>query len=167
MTLAVERLIALSQPFADWFAASPNVQIGVSFLHFGGLLASGGLALASDRAVLRLGADPDPARKSQLLNELAHVHRPVLIGLTLVLITGLALSFADLEVYLGSTVYWVKMGLIALLLANGALLGQTGESLAAHPDGSARRWTTLRVASVTSVALWLTITFVGVMLTNS
>ena len=48
--------------------------------------------------------------------------RVVVAGLTLIVISGLLMLAADLDTFLHSRVFWIKMTLIVLLLINGALL---------------------------------------------
>ena len=95
----------------------------VLFAHLVGLLG-GGLALAADRATLRI-ASATPADRLRHLSELRAIHRPVLAGLTLTFSSGLLMLSADLEMYLDSRVFWVKMVLIGLLIANGCALRHT------------------------------------------
>ena len=70
---------------------------------------------------------------------------------------------ADLDSLLYSRVFWIKMGLVALLLVNGATLW-AAERRAGRRDASA--WRTLRVTATASVALWLLATLAGVALLN-
>lgn len=158
-------LVTAARPFADWYSSAPRVQVGTSFLHFAGLLTSGGFAIATDRAVWRARRADATARR-RLLAEIAGVHRPVLVGLAVVLVTGAMLTAADAETYLVSTTFWTKMGLVVLLLANGAWLGASEHRLAADPDPANRSWRALFAASAASVTLWLSVLLAGVLLTN-
>jgi uncharacterized membrane-anchored protein len=142
------------------------VQVGTSVLHFAGLLASGGFAIATDRTVWRARRGADAAARRRVLGEIASVHRPVLIGLAVVFVTGAMLTFADAETYLASPTFWTKMGLVALLLANGAWLGASERRLAADPDPRNPRWRALLAASTASATLWLSVLLAGVLLTN-
>jgi hypothetical protein len=155
------------QPFADWYAGAARVQAGTSFLHFAGLLASGGFAIATDRTVWRARRAPSAAARHRVLAEIASVHRPVLIGLAIVFVTGAMLALADAEAFLTSAVFWLKMGLVALLLANGAWLGHTERRLASERAPSDARWRLLLVASATSIALWFAVLLAGVLLTTT
>ena len=91
-------------------------------------------------------------------------HRIVLGALALSFLSGLALLAADLDTFLGSWVFWVKMGLIILLLGNGAWMTRIESVLRGGLTGDAP-WKRLRVIAITSLTLWLTITFAGVVLT--
>jgi hypothetical protein len=167
MSTIVATLISAVQPFADWYQAASPVQTGTSFLHFAGLLTSGGFAIATDRIVWRAGHSYDLLARRRALGEIASIHRPVLIGLSIVFVTGAMLTLADVETFVSSPAFWTKMGLVALLLANGALLGKTAQKLSRDPDAASWRWRLLLGSSVASMALWLAVTFAGVMLTNN
>ena len=79
------------------------------------------------------------------------------------------LFLSDVEEYASSRVFWVKMGLVTLLLANGFAMTRTEAALrgagARHPllDGL---WRRMRTRSVTSAALWLTTLLAGTILAN-
>jgi hypothetical protein len=60
-------------------------------------------------------------------------------------------------------VFWIKMGLIAMLLVNGAVLRRAEHHAR---DGAVAAWRTLRATSITSLVLWLSIALAGVTLTN-
>jgi len=63
-------------------------------------------------------------------------------------------------------VFWLKMGLIVALLGNGAVMTRVERTLAGASGGSADQWRRLRGIALTSLVLWLAITFAGVVLTN-
>jgi len=160
-------LTSAVQPFADLYAASVPLQAGTSFLHFAGLLTGGGFAIASDRMLLRAARERDGGAQRALLRELDSVHRPVLVGLAVVFVTGLMLTAADIESFIGSPSFWFKMGLITLLLANGWWLGHNAEMMRRRPDRSARYWQLLLASSVLSLLLWFAVTLAGVLLTTA
>jgi hypothetical protein len=82
------------------------------------------------------------------------------------MLSGVALLAADLETYFDSRIFWIKMGLIAVLLANGAVMNRTERALRAAGGGADVQWRRLRTIAITSLALWLTITLAGVALLN-
>lgn len=166
MSSFIAVIAGVVRPFADIYAASLPMQTGTSFLHFAGLLTAGGFAIATDRAVWRTARSVDVQRRRQLLAELDAIHRPVLAGLTVVFVTGLLLTAADTQTYLVSAVFWTKMGLIALLLANGWWLGRISRGLVRDFDRRNRGWQLLLASSAVSVTLWLAVTFAGVLLTT-
>src|SRR5690349_21923507 len=115
---AVQAISNFAQPWASLFNDSRIVSSGVMFSHLGGLVLGGGGAVAADRASLR-AVRASPTQQSSHLRELALVHRVVLWGLGITFLSGILLVAADVETYATLTAFWVKMGLIALLLANG------------------------------------------------
>ena len=166
MDTLVNTLAGWFEPWAALYGESTGLQTGVVFLHLGGLLIGGGGAVAEDLGTLR-AARGDPARRAERLNLLGMAHRTVLFGLALTAATGVLMLGADFEVLAGSAVFWVKMGLVAVLLANGALMmrAETG----AHSPGPAgdRAWQMLTRAAGASAFLWFLILFVSVLLTQS
>src|SRR4051794_10729898 len=164
----LERLSALADPWKDLYGDSKVLETLVVFLHVAPLVVGGGLALASDRATLRAGRHDWPERRRHLL-ELAGAHRVVLGSLALMFVSGIALFLSDVETFATSWVFWVKMGLVALLLANGLVMTRTERALAAVGDASASpepEWRRLRTVAVASGVLWLATTHAGVALTN-
>jgi hypothetical protein len=70
---------------------------------------------------------------------------------------------ADLDTYVASRIFWLKMALIAALLINGALLVRAGRRVDALETSD---WVRLRRASVASLALWFLTTLLGAALPN-
>lgn len=133
----LETIARILTPWRNLFADSAVVSTTVTALHLTALLVAGGLALSQDRATLLGVSHPS-------------VHRPVMIGLGLVVLSGFLLAASDIEVYATSRVYWIKMGLVGVLSVNGMML--------------IRRNTAARARI--STTLWITITAVGVILSN-
>ena len=166
MILAVPQLLTdLADPWAKLYSHSNVVATIVGFLHVAPIVVGGGLAIALDRSTLRLRHD-EPGARSRHLTELGTAHRVVLGSLALSFLSGLALFAADLETYYGSWIFWLKMGLIALLLVNGALMTRLERSLRVAGASADAQWRRLRTIAITSLALWLTITLAGVALMN-
>ena len=159
----IEGFATFAQPWADLYAGSAALSATVTFLHLGGLLVAGGVALAFDRASLRVvrGVVPD---RSGFLRELTAIHQPVVAALAVVITSGVALMMADVEVFLPSTVFWLKMGGFVLLLVNGLAIQAAGRRLQ-RDAMDARGWTRLRRASLRSTSLWVAVLFLGVLLT--
>ena len=63
--------------------------------------------------------------------------------------------------------FWVKMGLVALLLLNGLVMTRTESTLRRAPNGDASAWGRLRTTAVVSGVLWLATLLAGVALTNA
>jgi hypothetical protein len=158
-------LARLFDPWAHVYADSKVVATIVTFGHIASLLMAGGLAVATDRATLRalrLAA----AERGRHLEELSGVHRWVVAGLSLSIITGVLLFGSDVETFWGSRVFWLKMAMLCVLLANGYLMTRAEQALRADAAETSSAWRQLRRAAVTSVALWYAITLMGVALMN-
>ena len=155
-------LARLAEPWNTLYSDSKVVSSAVVFLHLLPLLVAGGAALTADRATLRAarGTTDDRARQ---LGELARVHAVVLGGLALSFVSGVLLFLSDVDEYLGSPVFWVKLGFVGLLLLNGFMMTRTEKALASGGDETAL-WARLRTISVLSLVLWTTTTLVGVVL---
>lgn len=161
----IHQLAAAIAPWADFYNASKVAQATVTFGHFGGMMTAGGFALASDRSTLRAATAADGDRVRHL-RDLATVH-PIVVGaLTVTTLSGLLMFAADLENLAVSAIFWSKMGLIALLLFNGYAMLRTERRLHLNPV-DARQWKRLRVASLTSLALWFAVVLAGSILPNA
>jgi hypothetical protein len=143
------------EPWKDLFSDSKGVASVVTGVHLVGLLFGGGLAVAADRSTLR-ALRRAPAERAGALAELHAVHRPVLIALALLFASGVALATADIESFLGSPYFYVKLSLVALLLANGTVLERTERALRRGPAGAGTEtlWRRLRTTSRLSLVLW-------------
>ena len=160
-----ESLVNLLKPWNEFYSHSKMAATVVIFLHVGGLLLAGGLAIASDRSTLR-ALRASVAERPQFLRELGAVHKWVLTGLTVVVISGVLLLTADIETFVGSWIYWTKMALVALLLINGWMMTRTEASLKGDASEASPHWRSLHRAAVTSVTLWFVIAAFGVALAN-
>ena len=152
----------LLELWASVYANHGALRTAVGFVHLGGLLLGGGCAVAGDLATIAAGRTPSVASQVELQG-LERTHRLVAAGLTVVLVSGLLLFAADIDTYWHSRVYWLKMGLVVLLVANGALLVTAERQLRlGHPKGRDR----LRNAARASLALWFVTTLAGAALPN-
>jgi len=160
-----EVLTRLAEPWAHFYSHSKAASTIVTFLHIAPIVVGGGIAIALDRATLRLDVNDAPARERHL-RELGSVHPIVLWSLALLLLSGLAMLAADLDTFLPSWVFWLKMALIVALLANGARMTRLERTLAGSAGAAGDQWRRLRGIAITSVILWLAITLAGVVLTS-
>jgi hypothetical protein len=157
-------LARLAEPWNNLYSDSKAVASAVLFFHLVPLLVAGGAAVTMDRSALRAarGSTDDRARH---LTELARTHPLVLGGLALSLTSGVLLFLSDVDEFLASPVFWVKLVLIALLLLNGFMMTRAEKALGAtREDGPL--WARLRTISVLSMILWIATTLAGVVLTN-
>ena len=156
----------ISSFLENWTSFYSNhavIRTMVGFFHIGGLVIGGGCAISADRMTLR-AARRGPAERAVQLGTLRSTHRIVLISLAAVMVSGLFLFAADSDNFLHSTLFWIKMGLVAALMANGLLL--TRAERQAETD-AVRGWRWLTITSTISVALWMLTTLAGAALPNS
>jgi len=161
-------MTAAAEPWRDAWGNSVVLSTGVLFVHLAALVLGAGLALAADRNTLRSWrAGPD--ERARQLAELAGTHRLVQGALGALFGSGVLLFLSDVEEYGSSRVFWVKMGLVTLLLANGYAMTRTEAALrgtdAQHPLLEAL-WRRMRAHSVTSAALWLVTLLAGTILAS-
>jgi hypothetical protein len=154
----------LTSAIDSWAAvydAHRMLSVSVRYLHLAGLVVGGGTALAADRRILRAAGSAAEERATTVAAIHAS-HRVVLPALFVVVATGALLVAADLSTFLGSRLFWSKIGFVALLLLNGAglLLAERAAS-----RGRAHGWSWLVFTSAASLVLWLVILFLGVWLT--
>jgi uncharacterized membrane protein len=128
-------LARLFEPWAHVYADSKLVATIVTFGHVASLLMAGGLAVATDRSTLR-ALERAAAERGRHLEELSGVHRLVVGGLSLSVITGVLLFASDVETFWASWVFWLKMALICVLLVNGFAMTKAEQSLQADASES-------------------------------
>lgn len=169
---ALRALADVLKPWQSLFSNSKVISDAVTFIHLGGLLFAGGFAIAADRATFR-ALRGTPQDRVTLLKEVSEVHRPVLIGLSVLFASGILLATADVETFGKSPVFLVKMTLVALLLVNGIALQRTESALrerTASISGAVEEeplWQSLRRTAMMSVGLWTSIVLAGTILINS
>jgi uncharacterized membrane protein len=149
------------ESWAAFYDHHQLVSITVRYLHLVGLMVGGGTALALDRSVLR-AARSGPSERAKSLAALAASHRVVVPALAVVVLTGFLMTASDLPTFLGSRVYWSKMGLVTLLLLNGIGLLAAERAVS---RGREHGWRWLGLVSGASLCLWLVILFMGIWLT--
>ena len=155
-------LARLAEPWNALYSDNKVVSSAVVFLHLVPLLLAGGAALSADRATLRAarGTAEDRARQ---LRDLSRIHALVLGGLALSFVSGVLLFLADVDEFLSSPFFWIKLAFVGLLLLNGFMMTRTEKSLASGGDETPL-WARLRTIAVLSQFLWITTTLVGVVL---
>jgi hypothetical protein len=153
----------LSQFVALWarlYNDSKLVYTTVTFAHIGGIMLGGGCAIAADRMTLRLQT-ADVIAHQDHLEEIHAVLGPVLIGLAITFLSGLLQLAADLKTFFGSPVFWIKMGLVLVLLLNGALLQRTETALRTGRVPPDRGWRIMRGTAWVSLGLWFGTALLG------
>lgn len=171
-------LTTLVQPWANLYADHPTLAAVVLTLHVLSMFVGGGMAIAADRRVML--ATPTTAETVRtVLGELSTTHTIVISSLAITLASGIAIFATDVTVFSVSTIYWTKMALLTLLLLNGDRLRraertairtidatQVGPTDPAMPFPQ-RAWRDVRRSAVASVALWLSVVALGVVLANA
>jgi hypothetical protein len=152
----------LADTWASIYSNSAALRSAISFAHIAGLVGGGGCALAADRATLRAFRHA-PEAVAREVHHLHGVHGIVLTGLGVVIISGVLLMLADLDSYLVSPTFWIKMGLVVALVVNGSVLVR---SALRTESGDSRARDALRWASIASIVLWFATTLVGAVLPN-
>ncbi len=156
----IEMATQLAAPWAKVYSHSAALSTSVTFVHIGGILLGGGCAVAADRMTLRV-LRADSTRRADHLSELHAVHRPVLIGLTITFLSGFLLLAADVEKLATAPTFWIKMGIVALLLVNGFVMNRAEGALRKGTDRPLMAWSRLKVASWASLGLWFGSVFLG------
>ena len=152
----------IADAWASLYSNSAALRSGVSFAHLGGLVASAGPAIAADRVLLRALRRGHDAVTAEI-KAMRTTHILVVSGLAAVTVSGILLMLADLDAYLQSTAFWVKMALIVALTLNGLVLVRADRLVARGPRGAS----TLRAASIISLVLWFATTLAGAVLPNA
>jgi uncharacterized membrane protein len=158
-------LTVLNHFIESWVSLYANhaaLRTGIEFIHIGGLVAGGGCAITADLATITAVRDGAASRTTQL-HLLKQTHRIVVFGLVALVISGLLLFGADVQTFLYSRVFWLKMGLMVLLLINGLLLLR-GERQVQR--GEPHAWARVHYAAVASLVLWFLTTLAGAALPN-
>jgi len=160
---APEALVRLFEPWSQLYGESTPIATLVVFGHVAALVFAGGLAVTLDRATLRAFREGGAAREHQL-RQLAASHRVVVTGLGVSAVTGLLLLAADFEAIFESPIFWTKLVLIGVLLANGYGIVRAERQVRAGGPGAEAGWSALRRTAIASLVLWFLVAFVGVAL---
>ncbi len=156
----VETLVSLCEPFAKVYNHSKVLSIGTTYLHLASMLGAGGLAISADKASFTLptGDASDVARH---VTSQQALHRWVIGGLVLSVISGVMMFASDVETFYNSWLYWSKMGGVGLLLGNGLLLQRAEKALSSDPADAAALGR-LRQSASLSLVLWFVVALLGV-----
>ena len=155
----------VSQFLDSWASVYANhaaLRTGILFMHLGGLLAAGGSAITVDLETIRVNRQEPAARASHLV-VLQRTHALVVVGLAMIVISGVLQVGADIGTFAASRIFWLKMALVVLLLVNGVLILSGERQVQA---GAPRAWARLHTTATVSLVLWFAITLAGVALTN-
>ena len=154
---------AATTAWAVYYSDHQMVSLAVRYLHLAALVVGGGTALAIDREVLQSARAGDRDCRGAALAVLHGSHKVVVPALTVVVVSGMLMAAADWSTFVESRLFWIKMGTVGLLLANGAGLVAAERAYAHH--GRTGAWHRLVAASGASILLWLIILWMGAWLT--
>jgi hypothetical protein len=167
------QLDAFVEPWRRLYAQSPLLSTVILFGHLGGLLAAGGLAVAAERATLRLDPTDDSERRRHL-DDLERLRTPIWIAFAVALVSGALLFLADVEAFAASPIFWTKMSLVGLLIAATSLTARLDTALRRDGDAGtsaetavrARQWRRRRASGVVTALLWFGLVLVGAALAS-
>lgn len=154
---------ALTDSWAAYYSDHQMVSLAIRYLHIAALMVGGGTALAIDRVVLGTARRDTDDRRHAAMQALAGSHSVVVPSLVIVTLSGVLMTAADWDTFVASRLFWIKMGLFALLLVNGGLLVAAERRYASGADVA--KWRRVLAASGASVVLWLVILWIGEWLT--
>jgi hypothetical protein len=166
---ALATLARWTEPWRQTFNSSVVISTGVLYAHVTSLVCAGGLSLSADRASLLPGARGDAAGEHEA-RALSANRRLVQRALAVVVLSGLLLFLSDVETFVGLRRFWLKMGLIVLMITN-SLLAQRCErrrrsvgplTAQGKPEARSRH----RVHAGVSMALWLLTLLAGTALVS-
>jgi hypothetical protein len=160
---APDVLVHAVQGWAKLYADTKPISIGITYVHLAGLLLGGGAAVAADRETLKASREAEPVRADHLAF-LGSVHAIAIAGLALLFASGTAMFLGDLETFWGTRTFWIKMGLVAALLANGLIMQRAERMARTLPEAA---WARLRATSLVSLVLWFTILLASAILASS
>ncbi|MFL5607236.1 MAG: hypothetical protein ACJ8AD_12370, partial [Gemmatimonadaceae bacterium] len=113
---------------------------------------------------LRLDPAEDGERR-RVLRAARPSRRAIAVALGVAMISGLLLFFADLEAFAVSRVFWMKMILVVLLLANGVVASRLEARLLREDDAAAdhreRLWRRRRASARAAAVLWFALVLSG------
>jgi hypothetical protein len=155
---------ALAEPWQKLYAHSTVVATLVLFGHVAGLLVAGALTLSAEASALRLDLHDDDARRRYFRN-VTSARRSTGLALAIAMLSGALLFLTDLEAFAVSTVFWMKMGLVALLLTNGIVASRLDAQLScASDEASAAKenlWRRRRLSARATAVLWFSLVLSG------
>ncbi|WP_396219940.1 hypothetical protein [Gemmatimonas sp.] len=174
----LESLTTLLLPWSELYSASAWIPTTILAIHVLALFAGGGIAISADRRVLM--AQPGSREAFQAAAEdLRTTHAIVIGSIVLLVVTGVALAASDIGTFAVSKVFWMKMAMFVILIANGAFMRRTeGRLLAAAADTGVAvdqptpwpslqlPWVALKRSAAISLLAWFAIVLLGVVLSD-
>jgi uncharacterized membrane protein len=149
-------------PWSTYYGNHQIASVSIRFLHLVALIFAGGTGLFADRQVLR-AAKAGAEEREAVMVILGRCHKHVVSWIVVLGATGVLMAAADTATYMVSKVFWIKMSLVGLLIANGVFL--LAVERRTRRLGVAVGWPRLMIVSTISAILWLTTLFMGTLLT--
>jgi uncharacterized membrane protein YedE/YeeE len=155
---------ALAEPWQKLYAHSTVVATLVLFGHVGGLLVAGALTFSTESGALRL--DPaDEGDRERYLRVVSRSRAAIAFALAIAMVSGFLLFLADLEAFAVSRVFWAKMLLVVLLLANAFIASRLDARLRRADDAAMERhdglWRRRRASAWATGVLWFALVLSG------
>jgi hypothetical protein len=151
----------LATTWGSFYANHAAMRTLIAFAHVGGLVAAGGASIMADREILSTSRRRE--KTGSALLTVRKTHGVALAGLAIVIVSGVLLFAADVDAYLVSRLFWIKMALVVALMINGAVLTRAERRIASNIGDS---WGTLQWTAIASLSLWFLTTFIGTALPN-
>ena len=152
---------ALAEPWQKLYAHSTIVATLVLFGHVAGLLVAGALTFSTEAGALRL--DPaDDGERRRYLRALSPSRGAMALALGVAMVSGVLLFLADLEAFAVSPVFWAKMLLVVLLLANAVVASRLDARLLRENDKPHDGlWRRRRASAWATALLWFALVLCG------
>lgn len=163
---AIAFLSQWAEPWRSTFSASVVISTGVLFVHVASLVCAGGLSFTMDRDALRSGLEDDAVReRSERV-----ANRRLLIGaLAVAVLSGMLLFLSDVHAFIRLRTFWLKMGLVLLLITNAILAQRYDHRVSSREPGTTRGnlepTSRSRAHAGVSLLLWLLTLLAGTALT--
>lgn len=173
-----DSLGALVQPWADLYSDNSTLSTAVIAVHVLAMFIGGGMAIGADRAIVRAAPGSAEAARA-VVADLATMHSVVITSLVVTILSGIALFLADVATFSTAPAYWIKMIAFALLLLNGVRMKKAENSVLSPLKGMPLHttempvafpkaaWSAVRSSAGISLALWIGIVGISVVLSKA
>ena len=177
----LETLTTLLLPWSELYADSAWIPTTVLAVHMLALFTGGGIAIAADRRVL-LSTPSTREAYQAAAEDLRTTHAIVIGSIAIMVVSGVSLAASDIGTFAVSKVFWAKMAMFTVLIANGAFMRRTeSRVLAAATAATAAGvaidpttqsasphvpWAVLKRSAAVSLVSWFGIVLLGVVLSD-
>ena len=162
---ATDVFVKMAEPWAKLYSHSKALSATVLFAHLAPLIFSAGPAVMMDRATIRVATSGGLNDRARQLKEQHGIHRLIVVGLGVSAVSGLLLFASDVETFLGSVYFWLKLAAVFLLLLNGYLITTTERKLLRWGDKDTV-WARMKLHAYLSIFLWFATALAGVVLAS-